>query len=234
MTARARALAGLAVVVAGALAGGAAYALDQATGDVAGDRSAASPSPSPTVSPTPSGLATPILTVSPTATSTASSSAAPTPTSSPTPSRAPSTAPGAPAKRYPYPAPTTSYAPLALRASIDPQAGAVGQTFTLEGNATDGDGTIFVTSVSWGDGTVDGGEASPASCPAYPSPTAAPGPYRPRPDDRTFTRTHAYSAAGSYKVVLTVRSINADCRPNGPRAEVATVTFDGPSRVSVA
>jgi hypothetical protein len=226
MSARARAVAGLAVIVAGGLVGGAAYALDQATSEDL-PVAPASPTPSPTPSETESETSTPAP--APT-TPRPTPSATPTATQKPSASASPSPAP----KLYAYPGPTTAYPPLTLRAEINPQAGTTSQTFTLEGVAKDGDGTIFVSSVNWGDGTVNGGEAGPTSCPAYPSPTAAPGPYQPHGDSRTFTRTHTYSAIGDYKVVVTVRSINADCRPHGPRAEVATVTFDGASRIHVA
>jgi hypothetical protein len=111
--------------------------------------------------------------------------------------------------------------------------GSVGQTFTLQGHATDGDGTVFVTSVDWGDGTVDGGEPSPTSCPAYPSPSADPGPYRPEPDSRSFARSHAYANPGDYKVVVTVRSVNADCHPHGPIPETLSLAFAGANRVHV-
>jgi hypothetical protein len=227
MAARARLLAGLAVVVAGGLAAGAAYALDNATGD--GTPTAlASPEAPPTPVETPGESASPTPAAAPSPTVTPSA----TPTRTPTATRSASASPTA-VRRYAYPGPTKTYAGLSLTAQLDPQSGSAGQTFSLQGHATDGDGTIFVTSVDWGDGKVDGGEAIPDSCPAYPSPTANPGPYQPAPDSRTFTRSHVYTSAGDYRVVVTVTSVNADCRPHGPKAEKASATFDGANRIHV-
>ena len=226
MPGRARVLAGLAVVVAGGLVAGAAYALDQSTGGsptaLASPTASPSPTETPSASPTPAGAPSP--TTTPTATPTVSRTAAAT--------HSPSASPSA-VRHYAYPAPTKTYAPLALSAEVNPQSGSVGQTFALEGHATDGDGTIFVTSVNWGDGTVDGGEALPYRCPAYPSPTANPGPYQPAPDNRTFTRSHVYQRSGTFTVTVTVHSVNADCRPHGPKAETASVTFSGASAIHV-
>ncbi|MFN2539449.1 MAG: hypothetical protein ABR549_15040 [Mycobacteriales bacterium] len=235
MAGRARLLAGLAVVVAGGLAAGAAYALDHATDDGTAT-AAASATPSPTPLATPSESAGPLPSAAPSPTATATPTA--TPTARPTPSasatRAATPKPTAPVRHYAYPAPTRTYEGLSLSAKMDPHSGSVGETFDLEGDATDGDGTIFVAGIDWGDGTVDKGEASPAQCPAYPSPTANPGPYQPASDHRTFTRSHVYRAAGDYRVVVTVRSVNADCRPHGPKPETASVTFEGPNAIHVS
>ena len=227
---RARLLAGLAVVVAGGLAVGAAYALDQATSDST-PTAFASPTPSPTPSETPAASVspTPAAAPSPTATPTASA----TPSRTPVATRSAAASPTA-VHYYAYPGPTKTYEGLAFSAEVNPQDGSVGQKFTLVGYAKDGDGTIFVVGVNWGDGTTDGGESTPDHCPAYPSPTAKPGPYQPAPDSRTFTRTHVYTAAGTYKLVVTVRSINADCRPHGPRTETAAVTFSGANAIHVS
>jgi hypothetical protein len=227
MSGRARVLAGLAVVVAGGLAAGAAYALDQSTGSST-PTALASPTLAPAPSATPPASPTPAAPPSPTTTPTA----APTPTRTPTATRSASARPSA-VRYYAYPAPTKTYEGLAFSAEVNPQSGSVGQTFTFVGYAKDGDGTIFVTSIDWGDGTVDGGEASPNHCPAYPSPTTNPGPYQPAPDKRTFTRTHVYTAAGTYKLVAKIRSINADCHPHGPKTETASVTFTGPYAIHV-
>jgi hypothetical protein len=221
MAGRPRLLAGLAVLVAAGLAAGAAYALIQAASDST-PTAQATPSVEPVV--TPSESPTPVPT---TVTPTATTSATATPTSTATVSTSPTP------RRYPYPSPTKGYRGLALTASMNTPRGTVGQTFTLQGHATDGDGTVFVTSVDWGDGTVDGGEPSPSSCPAYPSPSANPGPYRPEPDSRSFARTHAYANPGDYKVVVTVRSVNADCHPHGPIPETLSLAFAGANRVHV-
>jgi hypothetical protein len=224
MAGHARLLAGLAVVVAGGLAGVAGYALEQATGDsnpaaVASPAASATPMQSPfeSPSPTPTPSATPSATAAPTAT--------PRPTA--TPSATPTN------RLYAYPRPSKTYARLALSASVDPGTGPVGQLFALSAATSDGDGTIFVTSVDWGDGTVGAGEASPGACPAYPSPTAQPGGYRPQPDRRNLRFTHRYRQAGRYTVTVEVRSLNADCRPYGPAQEQATARFAGPDAIVV-
>jgi hypothetical protein len=220
MASRARLLAGLAVGVAAALAGAAGYALDQATGDRT-PAALASPTASPTRSDTPSGTPSPTATATPGP--TPSTSVAPTATTRPTPT----------ARAYAYPRPTKTYARLALSASVDPRSGPVGQLFTLTAATSDGDGTIYVTSVDWGDGTVGAGEADPAGCPAYPSPTAQPAGYRPQPDRRSLRFTHRYRHADAYTVTLEVRSLNADCRPYGPAPEQATARFAGPDAIVV-
>ena len=225
---RARLLAGLAVVVAGGLAVGAAYALDQATSDST-PTAFASPSASPTPTETPVASTSPTPAAAPSPSATAS----PTPSATPVATRSATASPTA-VRHYASPGPTKTYEGLAFSAEVNPQSGSVGQKFTLIGYAKDGDGTIFVVSVDWGDGTTDGGESTPTSCPAYPSPTAKPGPYQPAPDSRTFTRTHVYTAAGTYKLVVTVRSINADCRPHGPKTETAAVTFSGANAIHVS
>jgi hypothetical protein len=219
MSGRGRLLAGLAVVVSGGLVGAGAYALDQSSEPGIPAAALASPTPEPTTeTPTETPEPTPTLSPTPRPTPTATRSATPQPTIG----------------RYPFPSPTAKYAGLALTAVIDGDSNdASGHTFVLQGDATDGDGTIFVNSVNWGDGTADGGESSPASCPAYASPTSPPGPYRPDPDHRKFARKHTYTKSGPYTVVVSVRSINVDCRPNGPKPETATVRFTGPDAVIV-
>jgi hypothetical protein len=226
MPGRARLLAGLAVVVAGGLAAGAGYALDAAVSD---------DSPTALASPTPSPTAVP--SEAPTETPTPTPAAAPSPTTTPSPTGSATATPVVTStpgtvRRYAYPAPTRKYAGLALTAELKP-SDAPSRTVSLQGHATDGDGTVFVARIDWGDGTVDPGEATPTSCPAYPSPTAAPGPYQPAPDSRSFTRSHVYHASGDYTVVVTVRSVNADCRPHGPAPETATATFDGANAVHI-
>jgi hypothetical protein len=220
MAGHARLLAGLAVVVAGGLAGAAGYALEQATGD-----SSPAALPAPTASPTPRQTLSeaPSPTPAPTATPTATAvpSATPRPTATPT------------TRLYAYPRPSKTYARLALSASVDPRTGTVGQLFALSAATSDGDGTIYVTSVDWGDGTVGAGEADPGACPAYPSPTAQPGDYRPQPDRRNLRFTHRYRQAGRYTVTVEVRSLNDDCRPYGPAQEQATARFAGPDAIVV-
>jgi hypothetical protein len=117
---------------------------------------------------------------------------------------------------------------------MNPQSGSVGQVFTLSAQAVDGDGTIYVVGVDWGDGTVSGGESDPTQCRSYPSPSTQPGPYQPSPDNRKFTRRHSYARSGAYNVTLTVRSVNADCRPHGPATETTKVTFSGEAQIVVS
>jgi hypothetical protein len=233
MAGSSRLLAGVAFVVSLGLAGGAAYALDQATSKKPAPSALTEPSatpapeqtPSPTPSPTPSATASPTPSPTPSATPSPTRSATPQPTVTRSPA----------ATRYPYPRPTTTYQGLALSAGVNPQTGSVGSVFTLSGHATDGDGTIYVVGVDWeGNGVFTGGEADPTSCRSYPSPSTKPAPYSPTPGNRTFTRKHTYSQAGVYTVTVRVRSVNADCRPNGPKAEVQQVTFNGDGSIVVS
>jgi hypothetical protein len=221
MAGHARLLAGLAVVVAGGLAGAAGYALEQATGD---SSPAALPAPTASTTALPTASPTPTQTPSETPSSTAPSA---TPTATAVPTATPTT------RLYAYPRPSKTYARLALSASVNPRTGTVGQLFALSAATSDGDGTIYVTSVDWGDGTVGAGEANPGACPAYPSPTAQPGGYRPQPDRRNLRSTHRYRQAGRYTVTVQVRSLNADCRPYGPVQEQATARFAGPDAIVV-
>lgn len=233
MPGRARALAGLAVVVSGGLAAGAGYALHDATKDGGTTTAlpAASAEPTPEVTAEPTPTPTPSATPSPTPSPTASPTPRATATTAPTPTATPS---AAAVTRYPYPGPTRGYTSLYVEsAEVDP-ANDGRHGVTLKAHAADGDGTILVTSIDWGDGTKSGGEPDPSSCPPHPSPTAKPGPYQPEPSDRTITATHRYKTAGSYDVVLSVRSINADCRPHGPATERATASFTGPNAVVVS
>jgi len=221
MSGRARALAGLAVVVAGGLAAGGGYALHATTRDDSTPVAAATQNPTaaPTGSPTPTPA--PVPSVTPTPTPTPS----PTPTPPPKATATPSARPTATTRYYAYPAPTKRYDGLYFVAAKAVPEGGGSRSAEAEARAKDGDGTIFVTSVDWGDGTSDGGESNPPSCPAYPSPTAQPAPYRPHPDDRTFTRSHTYAQQGTYTITIHIRSVNADCRPHGPKTETADATL---------
>lgn len=221
MSGRARALAGLAVVVAGGLAAGGGYALHAATKDDSTPAAATapaatqSPAAAPTQEPTPTPTVTPTPALTPTATLTPSAS----------PSAKPTVKPTATTRYYAYPAPTKKYDGLYFVAAKAVPSNDGSHGAEAEARAADGDGTIFVTSVDWGDGTSDGGEPNPPSCPAYPSPTAQPAPYRPHPDDRTFTRSHTYARPGQYTITIHIRSVNADCRPHGPKTETADATL---------
>jgi hypothetical protein len=233
---RARGLAIGAVVVSALLAGTAAYALDQATDDSAPTVLSSpepvvteSPTAEPTVDPTlaPIPTLTPLPTLSPTPTSTASPTHSASPTASQT---AVVTASPTPRRIYPYPKPTTVYAGLALSAKLIPRGGsqyAVSVVTEDDRNgATDGDGTIYLESLSWNDGPLVRG-VNPTSCRSYPPLTSPPGPYQPEPDSKRATYEHTYpSGPANYHIVLTIRSVNADCKPNGPKPETATLEFD--------
>lgn len=233
MSGRARALAGLAVVVAGTLAAGSGYALHEATDDTVGATTSAASTPLPSDAPTPEPSETPTASPTPAPVVTARPTTTPTPSVTPSPSASASASPTAspratPTVRYyPYPSPTTSYASLYFQsAKVTPEDSGT-LTVDLEARAVDGDGTIFVTAIDWGDGHTDGGEPDPSGCPAYPSPTSNPGPYKPQPDDRIIATSHHYATAGTYTVAIRVRSINADCRPRGPAHETAVATLRG-------
>ena len=126
-------------------------------------------------------------------------------------------------KRYPYPAPTRAYDALHYTATMRPGGGTTDTTFTLTISATDGDGDITFGGLTWGDGQSVSPEAVPQHCPVYPSPTAAPGPYKPQPDKETFVYRHRYAASGDYQILITVNSGNNSCRPHGPARESQTV-----------
>lgn len=215
-----RLLAGTAFVVSLGLAGGAAYALDQATGKEPTPTALTQPTATPTPEPTPS--ATPSPTPSPTASPTPS----PTPSRTPSPTPKPTVTQSPVATRYPYPKPTTTYAGLSMDAAA--KQSAYGQKSVGLGiTGDDGDGKIFLIVIDWGDGTTSGAQQDPTACKAYPSPTARPGPYRPQPDHFRLVTTHTYPEFGLYNITVRLRSVNADCRPYGPKTENQTVTLDG-------
>lgn len=128
---------------------------------------------------------------------------------------------------YAYPKPTHGYAALYL-AKIEFQPSGNGTTADsnrLSATAIDGDGTIRLGQVLWGDGTVTQGTTAAGPCPPKPSPTTRPGPYEAHGDQQTFVKDHRYTKAGTYQISVTVDSGNADCRPNGPASETATLTI---------
>jgi hypothetical protein len=129
---------------------------------------------------------------------------------------------------------TATGRPLQGPATVAPLAGPTGEplvlptedagptvttTATVSITASDGDGDITFGGLTWGDGSSMGPEVVPGHCPAYPSPTSAPGAYQPHADRRTFTFSHTYPSDQDYTINLTVRSGNDECRPNGPTAE---------------
>ncbi|MCW2543815.1 MAG: hypothetical protein JWM40_1367, partial [Frankiales bacterium] len=66
----------------------------------------------------------------------------------------------------------------------------------------------------------------PQRCRAFPSPTAQPPAYAPKPGTLRRTFAHDYQQFGrTYKIVVRVASVNDDCRPYGPKAETTSVTL---------
>ena len=225
---------GLALLVSAGLAGGAAYALINASDD----RGTTTATGSPLAGSTP---AVPVQTPSlqpalPTSTATPTPAVTPSTTPTPAPSGSPSASPrpsrsSVAVTRYPYPANPGTAAGLRFTASS--QAEGYSTTTVITIMATDGDGDITFGGLTWGDGNAEAPEAVPGTCPAYPSPTAAPGPYQPHSGKRTFTYRHTYTTDQDYTINLTVKSGNDTCRPHGPAAEsrsaALTVHFAGPS-----
>jgi hypothetical protein len=134
------------------------------------------PSPSPTASPTPKPT---VASPTPTRTATASPSASPRAhvTSSPRPS----------ATR------TTAAQGLYADATLTPKT--PDTTTVLNAHATDGDGTIRLVSVNWGDGGPVTKTGGTTQCPANP-----PG------DCKDFAFQHTYAGPGTYAVTLTITS----------------------------
>lgn len=230
-----RVLVGGSLLLSLVLAGGAAVALTSATGDPGSTTAAPSPAavvpsatPSSSPAPAPTAAPTPVATPSPSAVAT---SAAPAASASPSAAASAAASPSAtrsaaPVTRYAYPKPTRQYTSLYI-SKIEFQPSGSGTTAddnALTVRAVDGDGTIRLGQIAWGDGTLTQGAAAPGPCAPKPSPTTRPGPYQPHGDDRTFVKHHRYTTAGTYKISVTVSSGNADCRPNGPASE--TVTLD--------
>lgn len=137
------------------------------------------------------------------------------------------TASAATVTRYAYPKPTQTYTPLYIsKIEYRPSGGGTTEDSNrLSATAFDGDGTIHLGQILWGDGVVTPGTAAPGACPPRPSPTTRPGPYEPNDDQQTYVRDHRYAKAGTYKISVTVTSGNADCRPNGPASETATLSL---------
>jgi hypothetical protein len=190
MTTRGRVLVVAAFVLAAALCATAAVALVLASND--------SPKPAaalPTVHPTlvyptdqpTTAPSTPAPTKAPTTAATASSS--PGATSSPRTSPAARATSGGPAPtRTPLPA------GLAANASVAEASGATaGEGIHVKAHATDGDGSISLLSLDWGDGSeqVRGGRGTACTPPAK-----APA------DCRNFAWTHAYPDPGTYTITL--------------------------------
>lgn len=216
----------VALVLSAGLAGGGAVAFVNAGDDPATKAispilpNIAIPSPSVTSTPVPTPTPTPTQTQTPSPSPTASARVTATPTASPT---------AGTTKTYTYPKATTLYDGMALSATINHDRGTTATKFAITLKATDGDGTIYFDGIDWGDGSSLAGTGNPRKCGTYPTPTAQPGPYKPQSStyERTSANafTHTYSTAGDYKITVTVSSVNADCRPNGPEAETRVAVF---------
>jgi hypothetical protein len=135
------------------------------------------PSPTPTATPTPTSSATPVVT--PTATPTHSASPAPRVTSSP----------------KPKPTKTVVAEGLSATASIDlATGGQPGDTYHVTGHATDGDGTIYLKSVDWGDGTFSVLNQRGTACSSMPKAPA---------DCRNYATSHVYTKPGTHSITVT-------------------------------
>jgi cytoskeletal protein RodZ len=186
LTARGRVLVVAAFVLSAALCAGAAVAFVRASNDDSTAPRAlasASPSATPSEQPTPTATSTPTPTVTPTATATAA------PTSSPSPRH---TATSKPTRT------STRVKGLSAQASLDLKSGGTtDDVFHILARATDGNGTISLQSLDWGDGSplVEGGRGS-ACNPAATAPA----------DCRTFAWSHQYAQAGPYIVTIVFAS----------------------------
>jgi hypothetical protein len=222
----------IALIVAALLAGLSGYALSNAGDDsgptlslptagptpTLGRTASATPSVTPTASAsataTAPATATPTATASPTPSATKSATPKPTPTKSATPKPSPTT------KTYAYPKPTKTYAGLRLTGTFTGKTATVGDVYRVSAVATDGDGTIYMNGLSWGDGASVGSQPSPKKCKSYPPLHSPPGAYQPDPDKKDFgPYEHTFTKAGTYTIRFYVASVNADCRPNGPSNE---------------
>jgi hypothetical protein len=213
----------LALLIAAVLAAGSVYAFVNA-GDGSGPTIDALPSPSatasesPTPSPTPS--VTPSETSTPTPTPTATQGSSPRATPKATSSATRTSSPrSSSSTTYAYPKPSRDYDRLQLTITANPEHGTVGETFRVVGTATDGDGRIYFTGMSWGDGSSEPAGSNPQHCKSWPPLTSRPGPYQPRPDKKRYAFDHQYLTPGDYTITFHVRSVNEDCRPNGPKRE---------------
>jgi len=133
--------------------------------------------PAPTTSPTPVATATPTVTAVPSPTHTATSSPTPRRTTSPRPSPTGSTVEG-----------------LSSSASINyATGGTTADHFVVTAKATDGNGTIYLQSIDWGDDP-------PATL--HERGTACSPPATAPADCRKYPEGHDYAAAGSYIITI--------------------------------
>lgn len=212
------------LLVAALLAGLSGYALTNAGDEGSPQLTLPTAGPSPTLSSTPK--ATPSTTPSPTATAspapTETSTSTHRPTATPHSTRTSSGGSGT----YAYPKPSRRYDGLRLTGQFTGKNVTVGDPYKVSAVATDGDGTIYFTGLDWGDGSKVPGQASPQHCKSYPPLHSPPGPYQPQPDKKNFGPfNHTYVTPGTYTIIVKVASVNADCRPNGPKPEATSVAL---------
>lgn len=147
------------------------------------------PTPEPTQTPSPTPSPTPKVTATPTP------SATPAVTASPTPSRSASPAPRVTSSPKPKPTKTTTPEGLSATAAIDlATGGQPGDTYHVTGHATDGDGTIYLKSVDWGDGGLSTLNQRGTACSQAPKAPA---------DCRNYATSHVYTKPGSHVITLT-------------------------------
>ena len=227
-----RLLGGLAVLASSALVAVATVAYVNA-GDESPSKAVDVPV-APGVVPTPTPVATFSPSETPSASASATATAAPTASPSATASASASASPSKTASSgtYAYPKPTRTYDGLRLSATMNPGDGYTTTRFSMSVTASDGDGTVYLQSIDWGDGTKTS-EANPQACKSYPPLTSPPGAYQPQADSYKRSFPHTYRNAGNYTVTVTVASVNKDCRPNGPAREDRVARFDGANAVTV-
>jgi hypothetical protein len=202
LSGRARLLVIAAFVLSAGLFGTAAVAYVVASRDDGPKKAGPTVHPSVIV-PTQEPSATPTPTLEPTSSPTPAASPTASPSASPATSPSPSASPRA-ATSSPRPSPTRSFVKqgLFVDAVLDPADGDTVATvtdFVLSAHATDGDGTIKLQSVTWGDGTKStSGKTS--ECPSTGT-----------GDCKDFELHHVYNRTGRFEVYLTVTS--------GPTAE---------------
>ena len=210
-----RAIAMLAALIGAAIAVGVGYLV---TDRHSSPTAVGEPGAMPT-SPTPQLTLPPPMTTPPTATPTPAPISPPAATTSAHATTSP--------RSWPFPVPTTTYAPLTVTSAISPTDGGTTQTsYTLSVRLRDGDGSAYVGDVTWGDGTAwHHAPIAMYSCAVMPLPTKSPAPYSPSPSDVTVTMHHAWRVAGTYTVTVDATSGGNSCAPSSPRVEHVSRSF---------
>jgi pyruvate/2-oxoglutarate dehydrogenase complex dihydrolipoamide acyltransferase (E2) component len=222
VTARGRVLVVLAFVVAAALCSTAAVALVLASRDD-GSTTRALPTIHPTVlAPSTSPTASPAASAAPSAPAspTAAPSPSASPAASPTTAAAATASPAARRTRTTRPTATAPVPGLATDATINiSKGGTTASTYVVSLHATDGNGTIYLRSVSWQAGETTTLMQRGAACrPAATAPA----------DCRDYTVSHRYDTPGSYLVTLEVVSGSETSQIQFP-VDVAAAPSPSPS-----